>query len=198
MFELPTTIIVNGVEYPIRNKGDYRVILDCFSALNDDELDISTRAITALIIFLENMCTQYDLLSIFPTAETLEVAIKEMYRFINCGDEEDAIGAKAKHSVVDWEQDQQLIASAVNNVARTEVRALPYLHWWTFMGYYMGIGECTFSTIVNIRSKIKEGKKLEKYEQDFKKDNPQYFVIKKTAEEKTFDDDIRKLWNAGD
>ena len=197
MFELPTTITVDGREYPIRNKGDYRMILDVFSALNDDELDTSLSLGTALVIFLEGVDHIGMLFDMFPTEELFAEALKQMTLFINCGSEEVA-GAHAKHSVVDWEQDQQIIAGAVNVVAKMEVRALPYLHWWTFMGYYMGIGEGVFSTIVNIRSKIKEGKKLEKYEQDFRRDNPQYFVTKRTEQEKAFDDDLRRLWNEGD
>lgn len=197
MFELPTTITVNGKEYPIRNKGDYRMIFDVFSTLNDDELDTSLSIGTALLIFLEGADDIAVLFEWFPTDELFAEAIKQMFLFINCG-REDTVGAHAKHSVVDWEQDQQIIAGAVNVVAKTEVRALPYLHWWTFMGYYMGIGEGVFSTIVNIRSKIKEGKKLEKYEQDFRRDNPQYFVTKRNEKEKAFDDELRRLWNEGD
>lgn len=62
------------------------------------------------------------------------------------------------------------------------------------MGYFMGIGEGVFSTIVNIRSKIKEGKKLEKYEQEFRRDNPQYFVTKRTAQEQAFDEELKRMW----
>ena len=188
MFDLPTTITVNGKEYPIRNKGDFRMVFDCFSALNDDELDISYRAITALIIFLEGFSTPHDVISEFGTDKYLSEAVKQMYLWFNCG-QEDTIGVKSHRGVVDWEQDQQLIAGAINGIAKT-----PYLHWWTFMGYYFNIGECAFSTIVSIRSKIKEGKKLEKYEQDFKRNNPQYFVAKRTAKEKDFDEELRRMW----
>ena len=197
MFELPTTITVDGIEYPIRNKGDYRMVFDVFSALNDDELDISYRTITALIIFLDGVNGVDDITRMFPNQIVLTSAIKEMYIWINCGDEEPA-GVKTHRGIVDWEQDQQIIASAINVVAKKEVRAEPYVHWWTFMGYYLGIGEGVFSTIVTIRSKIKEGKKLEKYEQDFKKHNPQYFVTKRTEQEKSFDEELRRLWNKGD
>ena len=40
MYEIPTTIQLNGQSYPIRDQGDYRMVLDCFVALNDDELEI--------------------------------------------------------------------------------------------------------------------------------------------------------------
>ena len=193
MFELPTTITVNGKEYPIRNKGDFRMVLDCFSALNDDGLDISYRAITSLIIFLDGVNSTRQLSEMFPTSQLLTEAVKQMYLWFNCGQEEVA-GVKSHKGIVDWEQDQQLIAGAVNAVAHIEVRSIPYLHWWTFLGYYFNIGEGAFSTIVSIRSKIKEGKKLEKYEQDFQRNNPQYFVTKRTAAEKDFDEELRRMW----
>ena len=195
MFELPTTITVNGKEYPIRNKGDYRMVFDCFSALTDDELDISYRAITALIIFIDGFETIEDVMSEFPTQEIFNEAVHQMYLWFNCGQEEVG-GVHTSKGVVDWEQDQQLIAGAINAVSHIEIRSLLYLHWWTFLGYYFNIGEGAFSTIVSIRSKISKGKKLEKHEQDFKRSNPQYFVSrqKKTAEELSFEDELRKLW----
>ena len=197
MFELPTTITVNGTEYPIRNKGDYHVMFDVFKALTDDELDTSLCILTALIIFLDGFESVDDVLRAFPNENALKEASMELNKFINCGEEE-SIGIKTRSSVVNWEQDQQIIASAVNVVAKKEIRTEPYVHWWTFMGYYMGIGEGLFSTIVTIRSKIKEGKKLEKYEQHFKRQNPQYFVTKRTEQEKSFDEELRRLWNEGE
>lgn len=192
MFELPTTITVNGKEYPIRNKGDFRMVFDCFEALNDDGLDTSYRGVTALFIFLDGFNDIPDMLKEFDDRALVD-AIKQMYIWFNCG-QEDTVGVKSHKGVVDWEQDQQLIAGAVNAVAKMEIRATPYLHWWTFMSYYYNIGEGAFSTIVSIRSKIKEGKKLEKYEQDFKRDNPQYFTTKRTAVEREFDEELRRMW----
>lgn len=193
MFELPTTITVNGIEYPIRNNGDYRMIFDVFSALNDDELDNSLRIVTALIIFIDGMSDLSDVFEAFPDEKALEAATISMFAFINCG-QEDTLGVHTKAGVIDWEQDQQIVAGAVNAVANLEIRSLSYLHWWTFMGYFMGIGEGVFSTIVNIRSKIKEGKKLEKYEQEFRRDNPQYFMVRRTSAEKDFDEELRRMW----
>lgn len=193
MFELPTTITVCGNEYPIRNNGDFRMVFDCFKALTDDELDISYRIITALIIFIEGFDDMGDVSAAFPTEESLNEAVKQMYLWFNCGQEE-ASGVHTHKGVVDWEQDQQLIAGAINAVSHVEIRSLSYLHWWTFMGYYYNIGEGAFSTIVSIRSKIKEGKKLEKHEQDFRRNNPQYFTTKRTAVEKDFDEELRRMW----
>ena len=67
------------------------------------------------------------------------------------------------------------------------------------MGYYTAIGECPLSTVIHIRDKIVTGKKLEKYERNFRNSNPQYFTWNsKTIEEKEADRLVRELWNAGD
>ena len=65
------------------------------------------------------------------------------------------------------------------------------------MGYYMGVGECALSTIVSIRTKKAKGKKLEKYESQFVRENPQYFWNMQTAEQRELDAEIRRLWNSG-
>ena len=90
-----------------------------------------------------------------------------------------------------------MICSAINNVANKEIRFEPYIHWWTFMGYYMAIGECPLSTIVGIRSKIMHGKKLEKYEKEMMTNNPEYFSDDyRSLEDIEADMEIRKLWNS--
>lgn len=193
MFEIPTYIQVGEQSFNIRNKGDFRMVLDCFSALNDVELDKEERLIACLMIFYEDFDEVEDVLN----CDELEALVKEMYKFFNCGNA-NGVGNKTNHNLVDWEQDQQLICSAVNNVAKKEIRLEEYLHWWTFMGYYLAIGESPLSTIVSIRHKIAEGKKLEKYEQEFRRENPQYFIWKsQSLEEKEAQQAIMDMWNSG-
>lgn len=157
-YSLPTEIEINGVFYPIRNNGDYRVILDVLAALNDSELDDRQRAGCALFIFYENV----DLI------EDKQAAVDEMIRFISNGDENDG-GASLR--LMDWEQDFRLIVSPVNRILGCEVRSVPYMHWWTFLSGYMEIGECTFSNVVNIRRKKQKGQRLEKWEEEFYREN---------------------------
>lgn len=196
MFELPTSITIDEKEYNIRNKGDFRMVLDCFSAIEDTELDKSSRIYTCLIIFYDGMTSVEDVLDVFGR-EHIEEATMKMFEFINCGSS-NSPGASKPYKVVNWEQDQQLIASAINSAAKVEVRALDYLHWWTFMGYYLAIGESAFSNVVSIRDKMKSGKKLEKYEKDFKRNNPQYFVWDSNSlEQKQIEQQFRNLWNNG-
>lgn len=190
MYELPTVLAVNGQEHPIREKGDFRMVLDCFAALEDEELTKTERIISSLIIFLEDVNTVEDVYNL----PDLESIYKGMVRFFNCGKDKDE-GANTKHKLIDWDKDSTMICSAINKVAGTEIRSLQYLHWWTFMGYYMAVGESALSTVVGIRYKMATGKKLEKHEKDFKRDNPQYFTWDmRSTEERDLDREVRELW----
>ena len=74
-------------------------------------------------------------------------------------------------ALLDWEQDAQDIVADVNKVAGQEIRALPYLHWWTFLSWFHGIGEGNLSTLVSIRDKLSRGRKLESFEQEYYRRN---------------------------
>ena len=193
MFELPITVNVDGKEYPIRNKGDFRMVLDCFKALQDEELSQYERVLTSLVIFYDGISSTEDLSDTFTN---LEEPVQEMYKFFNCGEQE-SLGTKSNYNLVDWEKDAQIISASVNKVAGKEVRAESYVHWWTFMGYYLGIDEGVFSMVINIRNKMVRGKKLEKYESEFKRDNPNYFAWdSKSVEQKELDAYFQQMWNS--
>ena len=192
MFELPVSIQVEEQSYNIRNRGDFRMVLDCFAALNDRELPKQDRIIASLMIFYEAFEEVEDVMN----CPILEDLVKQMYKFFNCG-QEDGIGNKVNHNLIDWVKDEQIICSAINNVAKKEIRLEEYVHWWTFMGYYLAIGESPMSTIISIRNKIVENKKLEKHEQEFRRNNPQYFTWQsESVEEKDAHDAIMDMWNS--
>lgn len=193
MYEIPTSILSSdGKEYKIRNRGDYRTILDCFQALDDAELESTERLMASLLIFYEDLNSVDDILKI----PNLEELVTKMYDFFNCG--EQSSGHESKYKLIDWKGDSQLICSAVNKVAGYEIRSVEYLHWWTFMGYYVAIGESPIATIVGIREKIMKGKKLESYEREYRRNNPQFFNWKsKTVADIEAEEYVHELWNSG-
>ena len=194
MYELPTTITVNNSIYHIRNSGDFRVILDCFAALRDDEISEDARILASLIIFYADF---NDITNIPDNQDVDTILINKMFQFMN-GGTADALGSNTDVSLVDWEKDSQMICAAINKVANTEIRALPYLHWWTFLGYYMAVGESVLSTVVSIRDKIVHGKNLEKWEKEFKRNNPEYFIWRRqTVDEAEFDRKLREQFHGG-
>ena len=147
MWNLPIAVEIDGIDYSIRNECDYRVVLDVISALNDAELDLEARLFCALSIF-------YDDLS---GCRNIEEAVKKMYQIIDIGeDSEGAYETETQNDLklMDWEHDFKYIAPAISRVLGYSVRdEKKYTHWYDFIGAYMEIGECAFSTIISIRSK---------------------------------------------
>lgn len=160
MWDLPISVEIDGKEYAITNKCDYRMVLDVICALNDNELDDEQKVKTALYVFYEDITPCQD----------LEKAIKEMYKIIAYGEEQEE-NQEQKPKLMDWEHDFNLLVAPINRVLGYEIRSVNYLHWYTFLSGYYEIGECTFSNVVSIRSKKAKGKKLEKWEQEFYREN---------------------------
>lgn len=194
MYNLPTTVTINNKQFNITNRGDFRMVLDCFIALNDPELEEEERIFACLCMFYEGINGVEDFIKFGNQETAISDAADAMYDFFNCNQKN--IPMTTQHKVIDWEQDEQIIMAGVNNIAGTEVRALPYCHWFTFMGYFMSIGQSVLSEVVEIRSKLLKGKKLEDSEKEFKKENPEYFIWNsKTPEEAREEQEILDVWN---
>ena len=118
-------------------------------------------------------------------AELYQEAADKMQWFISCGEEDDG----RKHpKLIDWEQDYRMIVSDINRVAGKDVRGEKFLHWWTFISWFNGIGEGQLSFVVGIRDKLRRGKKLSEPEREFyRKNRPAVdFKRKYTHEEDEF------------
>ena len=166
---LPTSLDIGGVGFSIRS--DFRDILTILKAYNDPDLPDDAKHIVMLQILYED----YEKITEDDVVEAIEKGID----FIDQGKKED----HPRPPVMDWESDADIIVPAINKVAGCEVRSLPYLHWWTFLGYYMEIGEGLFANVLNIRSKKMKGEKLEKWEKEFERDNKDLIVLKRQESE---------------
>ena len=178
---LPTTLIIDEKDYKIRT--DYRIVLTIFEAFNDVELKDKDKMRVMLELLYEEI------------PSNLEDALKQATWFLDGGKQYEEFNKTKK--VMDWEQDESIIFSAINKVAGCETREKEYIHWWTFLGYFSEIGEGLFSTVINIRQKKNKGKKLEKYEQEFYRSNKQLIDLKEkyTAEEQAEIDRLNYLLN---
>ena len=193
-YGLPVSIFIESREYPVRNRGDYRVILDCFDALNNIEMPREYRIATAAAIFYDDCDGIESIQDVF--GNDYIQAVEKMFDFFNTN--QSGVGIKCNFRLIDWNNDSQIVCAAVNSVAHTEVRSLDYAHWFTFVGWYMSVGESVLATVVEIRNKIMTGQKLEKHEQKFRQECPHYFIWNnKTAEQIEEDNEIMALWNAG-
>ncbi len=170
-YDLPTSLVVNGVDYAIRS--DYRAILDIMGVMADYAQSNEDRALVSLNIFYK------DYESLPP--HDYDEAIERMIWFINGGMEQKSNEKKPK--LMDWQQDFPVIVPSINRVCGSDVRAVEYMHWWTFLGYYQEIGDCMFAQIVSIRKKKLQGKKLDKADQKFYRENHDLIDLKRHKED---------------
>ena len=191
-WKLPTSLNVGGTDCKIRT--DYRVILDILAAMNDP--DIFEPGMSQEEMQQEKVMTMLQILYIdfdsMPPRDWKEAAEKAC-DFIDCGIKDDG---KPNPRTMDWEQDAPLIVPAINKSVKIDVRSVKYMHWWTFFGLYMEIGESTFSTVVSIRDKKRRGKKLEKWEQEFYRNNKHLVDLKARRIERSDEekDALRELF----
>ena len=161
---LPKSLDVGGKRYGINS--DFRIVLNLFEVLQLDELtDLEKAYITVNVLYTEEI-----------PDKDFEEAVKKAYWFCDGGDMPKSQPSKVK--TLDWKHDESVIFPAINKAAGCEVRTLPYLHWWSFLGYFGEIGEGLFSTV----------KKLEKYEKDFLRKHKELVVLHSEEERKAIDE----------
>lgn len=183
-YDLPTSAHIGSREYEIRS--DWKAAMDIIQVMTDQEIDDEERALVALSVFY----VDFDNMN----PDDFDDAISYLYWFIGGGGDEDEAQAspKVKPRLMDWTQDLPILISPINRVLGFEVRAVEYLHWWTFLAAYYEIGgDCLFAQVVSIRKKRSQGKKLDKAEQAFYNENKNLVDFKKslsTAEEQIFDE----------
>ena len=154
IFDLAEEVVVDGKAYRVRT--DYRVILEIFIMLNDPELSEGDKTEALLRMFYVDRPTD------------TKAAIHAFADFV---EPRKRSGAKGP-GLVDWENDFDLIVAPVNRILGTECRTLPYLHWRSFLSAYMEISsESLFARVISIRDKLKNGKKLEKWERNWYRHN---------------------------
>lgn len=148
LWKLPESARIGGKSYPIN--ADFRDILKILAVLDDPGYPEFLRWQVALRLFYKE--------ELPPDREAMEY----LSFFLRYG-AEDTPGPR----LLDWEQDAAVIISEVNKAAGCEVRSKPFVHWWTFLGWFHAIGQGQLATLVSIRDKLRRGKKLEKWEQTY-------------------------------
>lgn len=165
-WNLPYSLDISGQEYEIRT--DFRAILDILSVFNAPDLTDAEKA-----EFVIEVLYHPDT----PPVEHLQEAFDKAIWFLDCSMKHD--DTKPKPRTMDWEQDAPIIFPAINKVAGREVRGRDEIHWWTFYGWFMEIEEGLFSQVLSIRQKKAKGKKLEKWETEFLKENKSLIALEK-------------------
>jgi len=149
---------------------DWRDIRQIIDMLNDKAIHDQVKVQACLEIFVDN-------------AEDIadgQAALEALFNFIDCGDP--PASSKALPKEMDWKLDFSAIISDMNKVAKCEdIRALPYMHWFTFVSIYNAIGEGNLSYRTNIRRKLRKADKLSPDERDWVRRNPDKAYLKDDA-----------------
>lgn len=189
---LPSSLEIGGRQYEIRT--DYRCALDVISAYRDPELEAWEKLLAALEILV--FAPGWEDIP----REHFQEAAEKCVWFLDGGDMPET--RRTGPEVISWEQDFRLIAPPINRVMGLDIRSVPYdpdtntggLHWWSFLGAYMEIGDCLFSQVVRIRDRKARGKKLDKTDQEFYRQNREIIDIKKVYT--SSEEDLLKEWGA--
>ena len=183
MWELPKSVEINGKDFQITDDCNFKMVLDCYKALKDTELQPNEQLTCALYIFYKD----FETISQFDEKELTE-AVQKMTDIMD-GDRK----ATGKNSiklkpVVDFEKDFPLICSSLLPILGYDIREKDYLHWWTFLSAFREIKEGVYAMVLQIRVKQAKGIPLEKEEQKFYRENKDTVDIEMelTEEEREF------------
>lgn len=169
MWYLPTTVKTHDINFNIRNECDYRIVLDVINVIEDKDFTADEIAECTLMLFYENIEQLNEIEDDIERSEALQYLFEEMFKIINLG--EVSAEKNTKPAIMNWSKDFKLLVSPISRVIGYDVRKPEHTHWWTFVGAYMEIGDCSFANIVSIRNKRYKGKKLEKWEEEFYREN---------------------------
>lgn len=183
--QLPTRLKIRDTYFDIRT--DYRNVLRVFEAFADKDLTDNEK----LLICLKRMYVEFQRIN----PNDYKEAYEKVCWFIGCGKPEEK---RPPVRSFNWIKDEPLVFPAVNKVAGMEVRSVPYVHWWTFMGWFESIdSDSLFGTVLSLRQKKARGKKLEKYEREFIQNNKALMSldIEEAAKSKTAEEKLAEMFN---
>ena len=180
LWRLPESVTCGGVSYAIRT--DFRDVLRVLNHFDDPNFLNEEKWEICIRIMVPDWRTV--------PAEKLPELASALQEFIDMGMKEEGV---RKPVVMNWQQDAALIIPGINKVIGKEVRSVPYMHWWTFLGAYMEMGEGLYSEVVNIREKRALGKKLEKHEREFYQKNKSLIDLKKRYSDEDLEEQERLL-----
>lgn len=179
--DLPNSINVAGKDYKIR--CGFKDCLNIMAAFEDEELSNEEKLFVMLdVLYIES---DFD-------DSNIEEAVDKAIIFLLAGRQPQK---KDEKPLSRLEKDEQLIFSAVNEVAHTDIRMDPNIHYWTYLSYVQAISsKSLFSSVVHIRDKLNRGEKLDKEEKKFYKDNKEMIDLREpTEDDKAFVDFINSI-----
>lgn len=144
----------------IKINTDFRVFILFELLMQDSELNIEEKTITAFQLF-------------FDEEVDLEKGLECILWFYRCGKEEKKSTqkqGKKEKQIYSYEFDDEYIYSAFLQQYNINLNSIKYLHWWEFKALFQGLNDNTqFVKIMGYRSvdlgKIKDKKEKKRYKE---------------------------------
>ena len=141
--DLPTAVIVDGIEYDI--DSDYRAALRIMLAFEDYSLTINEQC----GILLANLYKTIP--------NNVEHALKVGFKFLACGKDEEKTDEEPVR-LYSFEQDAKFIFAAFQQTHGVDL-SITKMHWWKFITLFMDLGvNTTFCWLVSLRKRVNSGK----------------------------------------
>lgn len=144
--KLPTTVLVNGVEYPIRS--NFRTMIKFEQLMQEPEVDDQDKVWMALRLFYPEI------------PEDTEQAVEQLLWFYRCDKKENLYEKKTKRRkakrtdrIYDFEHDDDYIYAAFMAQYKLDLQKIEYLHWWKFRAMFNSLNDDTqFVKIMEYRA----------------------------------------------
>ena len=171
--KLPTSVVIDGVEYKINS--DFRTSILFSLLIEDNDVNEQDKILGALQLY-------YDVIP-----NNINSAIDKIINFYLCNDNNTSSGSsknKSNKKVLDYEIDSNYIYSAFLTQYHIDLQDIEYLHWWKFKAMLESLNDdLMLSKIIKFRSidvsKIQD-KEQKKYYQKMQKI---YEIKEKISEE---------------
>lgn len=172
--KLPTSVVIDGVEYKINS--DFRTSILFSLLIEDNDVNEQDKILGALQLY-------YDVIP-----NNINSAIDGIINFYLCNDNNNtssgSLKNKSNKKVLDYEIDSNYIYSAFLTQYHIDLQDIEYLHWWKFKAMLESLNDdLMLSKIIKFRSidvsKIQD-KEQKKYYQKMQK---MYEIKEKISEE---------------
>lgn len=142
---LPTTVTVDGREYPIRS--DFRIGILFEQLIKDKSIDNKSKLNMILDLYFDEK------------PQNVEEAFNQILEFYQCGKKPkkqatgNARAKKIQSDIYDFDYDDGYIYAAFLEQYGIDLNEVEYLHWWKFRALFRALKEdCEFVKIMGYRS----------------------------------------------
>lgn len=131
---LPTSVMINGVEYPIRS--NFRTMIKFEELMQDPDVTDQDKVWLALRLFYPEI------------PDDMDQAVEQMLWFYRCDKRDNLYAKKVKkrkakkvNRIYDFELDDDYIYAAFMAQYHLDLHKVRYLHWWKFRAMFNSLSD---------------------------------------------------------